>query len=60
MQRIVVIGAGGAGKTVLANRLGRILGLPVTHLDALRYCAACGTGAAGIPTASTTGSHGRS
>jgi adenylate kinase family enzyme len=37
MQRIAVIGAGGAGKTVLANRLGSLLGLPVTHLDALRY-----------------------
>lgn len=37
MQRIVVIGAGGAGKTVLANRLSRLLGLPITHLDSLRY-----------------------
>src|SRR5690242_14949354 len=37
MQRITVIGAGGAGKTVLANRLGALLGLPVTHLDDLRY-----------------------
>lgn len=36
-RRIAVIGAGGAGKTVFANRLGRRLGLPVTHLDALRY-----------------------
>jgi adenylate kinase family enzyme len=37
MRRIAVVGAGGAGKTVLANRLGSLLGLPVTHLDALRY-----------------------
>lgn len=37
MRRVVIIGAGGAGKTVLANRLGDLLGLPVTHLDALRY-----------------------
>ncbi|GAA3348766.1 DNA topology modulation protein [Amorphoplanes nipponensis] len=37
MQRIAVLGAGGAGKTVLARRLGHLLDLPVTHLDQLRY-----------------------
>lgn len=37
MQRILIVGNGGAGKTVLANRLGRLLAIPVTHLDALRY-----------------------
>lgn len=37
MQRIAIVGAGGAGKTVLANHLDNLLGLPVTHLDALRY-----------------------
>lgn len=37
MQRIMIVGNGGAGKTVLANRLGRLLAIPVTHLDALRY-----------------------
>jgi adenylate kinase family enzyme len=37
MRRIAVIGAGGAGKTVLANRLGDLLGIDVVHLDALRY-----------------------
>ena len=37
MQRIAIVGAGGAGKTVLARQLGHLLGLPVTHLDALRY-----------------------
>ncbi len=37
MQRIAIVGAGGAGKTVLANQLAGLLGLPVTHLDALRY-----------------------
>ncbi|MFG2042136.1 topology modulation protein [Dactylosporangium sp. NPDC048998] len=38
MRRIAAtVGAGGAGKTVLANQLGALLGLPVTHLDALRY-----------------------
>jgi adenylate kinase family enzyme len=37
MERIAVIGCGGSGKTVLARRLGCILDLPVTHLDALYY-----------------------
>jgi adenylate kinase family enzyme len=37
MQRVAIVGAGGAGKTVLANRLGVLLGIAVTHLDALRY-----------------------
>ena len=37
MQRIAIVGAGGAGKTVLARQLGHLLGLPVTHFDALRY-----------------------
>jgi adenylate kinase family enzyme len=37
MQRIAILGAGGAGKTVLARQLGQLLGLPVTHLDQLRY-----------------------
>lgn len=37
MQRVMIVGACGAGKTVLANRLGDLLGLPVLHLDALRY-----------------------
>jgi adenylate kinase family enzyme len=37
MRRIVILGAGGAGKTVLARQLGQLLGLPVTHLDQLRY-----------------------
>ncbi len=40
MERIAVIGCGGSGKTVLANRLSRRLGLPVTHLDALYYDSA--------------------
>jgi adenylate kinase family enzyme len=39
MRRIAIVGAGGAGKTVLANRLGAALRIPVTHLDALRYDA---------------------
>jgi adenylate kinase family enzyme len=33
VQRIAVIGCGGAGKTTLANELGRRLDLPVLHID---------------------------
>lgn len=40
MDRIAVIGCGGSGKTHLANRLGALLDLPVTHLDAHFYDAA--------------------
>lgn len=37
MERIAVLGCGGSGKTRLANQLGELLDLPVTHLDALYY-----------------------
>jgi hypothetical protein len=37
VQRIAILGASGAGKTVIARQLGQLLGLPVTHLDQLRY-----------------------
>lgn len=33
VRRIAVVGSGGAGKTTLANTLGRKLNLPVIHLD---------------------------
>lgn len=37
MTRIAVIGCGGSGKTLLANRLGVLLDLPVVHLDGAYY-----------------------
>ena len=33
MQRIMIIGCGGAGKSTLARKLGEKTGLPVVHLD---------------------------
>ena len=37
MQRILILGPCGAGKSTLARRLGKILDLPVVHLDALYF-----------------------
>ncbi len=34
MNRVLIIGCGGSGKTTFAQRLGAMLGLPVIHLDA--------------------------
>jgi adenylate kinase family enzyme len=33
MQRVVILGRGGAGKSTLARRLGEIIGLPVVETD---------------------------
>lgn len=33
MKRVVIVGNSGAGKTELANALGRKTGLPVVYLD---------------------------
>lgn len=41
MQRIAVIGCGGAGKTTVAPALGRRLGLPVVHLDEHYWSPGC-------------------
>jgi adenylate kinase family enzyme len=39
MERIVVIGCGGSGKTYLATQVAAILDLPLTHLDGIYYDA---------------------
>jgi len=33
MERVMIIGCAGAGKSTLARKLGAITGLPVIHLD---------------------------
>jgi adenylate kinase family enzyme len=35
MERVIIIGCGGAGKSTLAQQLGQKTGLPVVHLDKL-------------------------
>jgi adenylate kinase family enzyme len=37
MQRVLIIGPCGAGKSTLAIQLGRRLGLPVVHMDQLNW-----------------------
>ncbi|MCG7308187.1 hypothetical protein [Brachybacterium sp. ACRRE] len=37
MQRIAVVGSGGSGKTYVSRALGKMLDVPVTHLDAVYY-----------------------
>jgi adenylate kinase family enzyme len=37
MDRIVVIGTSGTGKSTLARRLGRLLDLPVVEMDSLYH-----------------------
>ncbi len=36
-ERVALVGCGGAGKTVLAHRLARLLGCGTSDLDAPRY-----------------------
>lgn len=35
MKKIILIGSGGSGKSLLARQLGNILGIEVYHLDAI-------------------------
>ncbi|MBT2640613.1 DNA topology modulation protein [Bacillus sp. ISL-41] len=37
MEKIIIIGCGGAGKSTLARKLGKILNIKVYHLDALYW-----------------------
>ena len=37
MNRVLIIGSGGSGKTTLARRLAERTGLPLIHLDALYW-----------------------
>ena len=37
MKKVLVIGSGGAGKSIFARQLGKLLNLDVIHLDALYW-----------------------
>ena len=37
MERILIIGGNGCGKTTLSNKLANKLSLPLIHLDALYW-----------------------
>ncbi len=37
MKKIIIIGSGGAGKSTLALQLGKILNIPVYHLDRINW-----------------------
>jgi adenylate kinase family enzyme len=39
MKKILVIGSGGAGKSIFSRRLGEKTGIEVIHLDKLYWCA---------------------
>jgi adenylate kinase family enzyme len=37
MERVAVVGCGGSGKSYVARELGRLLNLPVAHMDAVYF-----------------------
>lgn len=37
MEKVIIIGCGGAGKSTLARKLGKILNIKVYHLDAMYW-----------------------
>ncbi len=37
MNRVAVFGNSGAGKSTLSKRLAEITGLPLVHLDSMKY-----------------------
>ena len=37
LKKIVIIGNAGSGKTTLARKLGRLMNLPVTHVDSIQF-----------------------
>ncbi|OJY33343.1 MULTISPECIES: AAA family ATPase [Gemmobacter] len=39
MQRVMIVGQPGAGKSVLARQLGGLTGLPVVHIDLIHWCS---------------------
>lgn len=43
MQRVAVVGCGGSGKTVLSRELGRLLALPIVHIDSHYWRSVAGT-----------------
>jgi len=37
IKRVMILGSSGSGKSTMAQRLGEITGLPVTHLDSISW-----------------------
>lgn len=37
MERVAILGCGGSGKSYVARELGRLLNLPITHMDAVYF-----------------------
>jgi adenylate kinase family enzyme len=46
VDRVLIVGCGGAGKTTMARRLASITGLPLVHLDRVYWRPGWGAHAA--------------